>query len=374
MTVHLRKRKQRKNGKISLYLEIYKGKIILPNGKPKFIREYRFLNIYLVDNPKTEIDKKANKEKLQIANAIKSKTEVEINKGNSGILLNNKCKNTNFCEYFYGFVEQKQGTSSYIALKGVYKDFIKFAGENITFEELTEGFCTRFLDYLHNKKSQLHKNLSASSIQSYWRVLGGVIRQAIREKIITDNPLLQIKIKKPSKPKIIYLTFDELKLLVDADCKKSELKRAFIFSCLTGLRWSDVYKLKWGEILQNQDKYSIEYRQKKTSELNYLPLSEQALLHLGERGKDADLVFNLQKYDHRITTYLQDWCRNAGINKKVKYHSSRHTFAVLLLSYGTPIFTLQKLMGHTNISSTMVYADIVDSEKEKAMNVIPSIL
>jgi len=58
MTVHLRKRKQRKNGKISLYLEIYKGKIILPNGKPKFIREYRFLNIYLVDNPKTEIDKK----------------------------------------------------------------------------------------------------------------------------------------------------------------------------------------------------------------------------------------------------------------------------------------------------------------------------
>jgi site-specific recombinase XerD len=71
---------------------------------------------------------------------------------------------------------------------------------------------------------------------------------------------------------------------------------------------------------------------------------------------------------------LQLWCAAAGIEKKITFHSSRHTFAVLQLSLGTPIYTVQKLLGHSNIAATQVYANIIDSEKEKAMNIIPNIL
>ena len=373
MTIHLRKRKQRKNGKISLFLEIYKGTITNPDGKVKFLRDYKYLNLYLVDNPKTEADKQANKKILQLANAIKSKTEVELHTNRNG-LQSNTYKNTNFSEYFYNFVEKKQNSSTYINYKGLYNVFTKFAGDNISFEELSENFCNRFLNYLQTKQSLRHHNLLGSTVKSYWFMFGSVIRYAIKEKIITENPLSLIKSFKTSKAKIVYLTLSELKSLVLADCRHSEIKRAFLFSCLTGLRWSDIFKLKWSEIIVNGGKYSIEYRQKKTSELNYLPLSEQSLIYLGERKDGNDLVFNLNKYNNHLTKYLHNWCKNAGVNKKITYHSSRHTFAVLQLSYGTPIFTLQKLMGHSTISSTMVYADIVDSEKEKAMNVIPNIV
>jgi len=73
MTINLRKRKQTKNGKISLYLEIYKGKTTTADGKPKYIREYQFLNLFLIDNPKTEADKQQNKKILQLAKNIKNR-------------------------------------------------------------------------------------------------------------------------------------------------------------------------------------------------------------------------------------------------------------------------------------------------------------
>ena len=194
------------------------------------------------------------------------------------------------------------------------------------------------------------------------------------DKIISENPLQKIKSLKAKKPKVIYLTLDEVKLLSATDCKDTELKRAFIFSCLTGLRWSDVYKLKWDEIKERDGKIYIEYTQKKTDDDNYLLVPEQVVNLLGERGLKNEKVFNLPDYNANITKKLQKWCESAGVDKKITYHSSRHTFAVLQLSYGTPIFTVQKLLGHSSIQSTMVYADIVDSEKENAMNRIPSIL
>jgi integrase len=191
--------------------------------------------------------------------------------------------------------------------------------------------------------------------------------------LLDKNPCLLIKSPKTIEPKKEFLTLEELKLLVQTDCRFPLFKRAFIFSCLTGLRWSDVYKLQWSEIQENQGKCSITFRQKKTKELNYLPLSEQAIIYLGERGSDTDKVFNLPVYSARLSKELQAWCRVAGVNKKITFHSSRHTFAVLQLSLGTPIFTVQKLLGHTDISSTMRYANIVDAAKEKAMNIIGDI-
>ena len=158
------------------------------------------------------------------------------------------------------------------------------------------------------------------------------------------------------------------------NCKYPVLKRAFLFSCLTGLRWSDVYKLKWSEIEQDSNgRYSIVFKQKKTEDYNYLPLSEQALNHIGARKHSNANVFTLPYYSSSITKNLQAWCECAGIEKQITYHCSRHGFAVMQLSLGTELFTLQKLLGHINTASTMVYADIVDTEKERAMDIVPDI-
>jgi len=114
--------------------------------------------------------------------------------------------------------------------------------------------------------------MSNTYVNLNFSFFGYVVRQALADKIIRENPLLRIKKPKVKSVEKVFLTFEELKLLVKTDCKFPILKRAFIFSCLTGLRWSDVYNLQWSEIQENQGKYSIIYRQKKTKELNYLPL------------------------------------------------------------------------------------------------------
>ena len=373
MTINLRKRKQTKNGKISLYLEIYKGKTTNADGKSRYIREYEYLNMFLVDNPRTEADKQHNKEVLQLAKNIKNKRELELQSGVHGFKMP-KSKNTNFYQYYHRIAEKRRNTPSYQTWRIILNTFKDFAGENITFSEITSIFCEKYLDYLQNKVSLKGTKLKNSYINKHLNYLFIVVRQAINDKIISENPLQNIKLLKIKEPEIIYLTLPELKQLVKTDFKYPVLKRAFIFACLTGLRWSDVYKLQWSEIKESDGKYLLAYRQKKTQEQNYLPLPEQALNYLGERGFDTEKVFNLTNYDNSITVKLQAWCELAGVKKKITFHSSRHTFAVLQLSFGTPIFTVQKLLGHTSISSTMKYANIVDAAKVDAMNVIPNIL
>ena len=107
MTINLRKRKQTKNGKISLYLEIYKGKTTNADGKSRYIREYEYLNMFLVDNPRTEADKQHNKEVLQLAKNIKSEKELELHTNRYGFQTNPDYKDSNFYEYFCNHIQTK---------------------------------------------------------------------------------------------------------------------------------------------------------------------------------------------------------------------------------------------------------------------------
>jgi len=154
MTINLRKRKQTKNGKISLYLEIYKGKTTTASGKIKYLREYQFLNLFLVDNPKTEADKQQNKKILQLAKNIKSEKELELHCGRYGFQSNTDYKDNNFYEYYYHIVEKKLNTSGYKLWAVARKTFMEFATEHITFTEITEKFCFDFMEYLQNKKTK----------------------------------------------------------------------------------------------------------------------------------------------------------------------------------------------------------------------------
>jgi len=175
-----------------------------------------------------------------------------------GFQTNPDYKDSNF--YFFSNRVEKKGMSIYSSYKQAHKSFKDFAEVDITFAEITEGFCEKFLQYLKTKITPKGTVLSKSTFNHYFHFFSATIFQAMKEKIITENPLLLMERLKVEEPEIVFLTLDELKQLVKIEIKYTELRRAFIFSCLTGLRWSDVYKLKWSEIQENQGKFSIIYR------------------------------------------------------------------------------------------------------------------
>lgn len=374
MKVHLRKRKQTKDGSISLFLEIYKGTTTTPEGKTKVLRDYEYLNLYLIDKARNPIDKQHNKETLQLAESIKAKREIEIKNGQYGFSSGFKAS-TNFVEYFREQAEKRlQSKGNYGNWDSTLKHLIRFAGEKVTFREIDTGFCERFKEYLTSEaKTSSGKNLSSSSVSSYFSKFRACLKKAVKEKVILSNPCDEVSTPRVVENKREYLTMDELKAVAKAECRYEVLKRAFLFSCLTGLRWSDIQKLQWSEVQQSNDGWRIVFHQKKTKGLQYLDISDQARSYLGEPGKANERVFTGLKYSSYMNVALQQWMLRAGITKSITFHCARHTFAVLQLSLGTEIYTLSKLLGHSELRTTQIYAKIIDEKKREAVNKIPDI-
>jgi integrase len=149
----------------------------------------------------------------------------------------------------------------------------------------------------------------------------------------------------------------------------AELKRAALFSSLTGLRWSDVEKLVWSEVQHSEiNGHFIRFTQKKTKGTETLPISEQAYQILGERGESGEKIFKGLKYSAWINLKLAQWVMKAGITKHITFHCFRHTFATLQLTMGTDIYTVSKMLGHRELRTTQIYAQIVDRKKVEAAN------
>jgi integrase len=374
MKVHLRKRKQSKDGSISLFLEVYKGTTTSSEGKVKNLRDYEYLNLYLIDNAKTPLDKQHNKDTLQLAESIKSKRELEIKNGLYGF-TNDFKQSANFIDYFKDQTEKRLlSDGNYGNWDSTLKHLIKFAGNKVSFREIDQTFCENFRDYLKNTaKKQNKQPLSSSSVSSYFNKFRACLKEAVKKKIILSNPATDV-----TNPKVIenirqHLTFDELKAIVKADCRYEILKRAFIFSCLTGLRWSDINNLKWSEVQKTNEGWRIIFHQQKTKGLQYLDLPDQAIGYLGQSGSPDEKVFTGLKYSSYMNVELSKWMMRAGITKDITFHCGRHTFAVLQLTLGTEIFTLSKLLGHSELKTTQIYAKIIDEKKREAVNKIPDI-
>ena len=128
MKVHLRQRKQTKDGSISLFLEIYKGTSTTPDGKVKNLRDYEYLKLYLIENPKTALEKQKNKDTLLLAENIKIKREHEIQTGQYG-LSNQFKQKTNFIEYFKSQQDKRiESRGNFGNWDSTLKHLIKFAG------------------------------------------------------------------------------------------------------------------------------------------------------------------------------------------------------------------------------------------------------
>ena len=374
MKVHLRKREQKRGKRISLYLEYYKGTQKSDEGKALVIREYESLGIFLHIKPSTPLQKQENKQNLELAKNIKSKRELEIKNNEFGFLTNTK-SNSDFLQYFNKLTEDRLSSiGNYGNWDSTLKHLTQYTKGRVLFKEIDENFCEGFKDYLTNKvKKNNGESLSSSSVSSYFNKFRASLKQAVKDKIILYNSSVDVKIPKVKEKEREYLTIEEVRQIEKAECRYEVLKRAFLFSCLTGLRWSDINKLKWKEVHIDSEGNRIHYYQKKTENLEYLDINEQALLYLGEKGNDEERPFEGLKYSSYFNVALAQWMLKAGITKHITFHCARHTHATLLLTNGVDLFTVCKLLGHKEIKTTQVYARIIDEKKKEAVNKIPSI-
>jgi integrase len=164
---------------------------------------------------------------------------------------------------------------------------------------------------------------------------------------------------------------EELQNLANTPCTMPLLKKAALFSALTGLRFSDIQKMVWSEVRHSKSEgYFLQFRQQKTKGAEVLPISEQAYALLGEKGLADSKVFEGLLYSAYVNVHLKKWVLKAGITKDITFHSFRHTFATLQLSLGTDLYTVSKMLGHREIETTQIYAKIMDKTKREAANKI----
>lgn len=370
--VKLRK-KPIKGNRQSLYLDFYPA---IVNTKGQLTRR-EFLGYYLIDNPKTPLDKQHNKETLQIAEQIRQIKENQINKpeiysGEELEKLKQKEKaDKNFFDYFMGLVNQRQN-SNHDNWVSASLYFEKFAGSKIRFSDLTEKFCNEFKEYLLSTNSfKSDKSpLAQNSAVSYFNKFKAVLKQAYKDGFLQFDLNSKIKPIKQAETQRNYLTIDELNKLVATECNNPLMKKAALFSALTGLRFSDIQKLKWSELQYSPEHgHSIHFTQQKTKGVEVLPISGQAFDLLGEPGI-GERVFEGLEYSAYENKHLYRWIAAAGIKKDITFHCFRHTYATLQLSMGTDIYTVSKLLGHRELKTTQIYAKVVDQMKRDAADKI----
>jgi integrase len=369
------KKKKLQNGLYSLYIEYYKGSTVDNDGKRKHTRNFEYLKRYLHQNPRTTEEKKENKEAELYSKQVLSIRLAAYYQGKFDIKNTAKSKRT-FLDYFVEKKEEKKDSpKNYGNWTATLVHLKKCISQNFLFEEVDENFVKRVRNYFDKEaKTKSNTSLSLNSKYSYFNKFKACLRSAFDDGYLSINYASKIKSFEQAESQREYLTLEELQRLESTECKYDVLKSAFLFSCLSGLRWSDINTMIWSEVRDEaDDTFKINFRQKKTDGVEYLYISSQARNILGEREFPAERVFKGLKYSAVYNNEIVRWCNRAGISKHITFHSARHTNAVLLLTHGADIYTVSKLLGHREIRTTGIYAKIVDSKKKEAANLIPEI-
>ena len=267
--------------------------------------------------------------------------------------------NKEFCE----MVEKKlRAKSTYNKYLTVYKHLENFVWEkkkrtDMAYKELTKDFIDDFDSYLRNEKG-----LSANTLWIYTMPVFSLTDKAWRRGIIRTDPFSEYKLEMEETDRG-YLTEEELKTIANTvftDKQTNLVRDMFLFGCFTGLSYIDVKTLTYDKI-QRMDFDGEEWiitRRTKTKVSSNVPLMEIAK-ELIERYKgfaDGDFIFPMPS-NGTCNDHLKKIAAACRINKEVTYHVSRHTFASdICLLNGVPIETISRMLGHTDIKTTQIYA------------------
>ena len=364
--------KELKNGNKSLFLDIY------VNG----VRKYEFLKLYLKPETNRE-NKKENQNTLSLANAIKAKRIVEIQNNRYGFSNSNMNADADILEYMVRRAEKvqkptvsKNRGSISTAKRSAYLLRLYARKQKIPFNQVDKNFVIGYVAFLKNRISKYGRPLAENTIISLFASFVAALNSAVKDGIIDFNPANKLRSsEKPETPKPSrgYLTIDEVRKLYGTPCKRPYVKQIFLFGCMCGLRYSDIIALKWGDLhFESDGKVSIKIKQIKTGIELDVPLSKEAINLLPKERNNDDYVFGKQLEAKYVRKYLRAWAKEAGITKDVKFHTSRHTYATMLLTLGADLFTVSKLLGHVNIKTTQIYVEVINQKKQEAVDLIPS--
>lgn len=212
--------------------------------------------------------------------------------------------------------------------------------------------------------------VSQNTASTYFSIVKAGLKQAFVDEFLTIDISEKVKNIPTKESRRESLTMEEVNKLVETPCEDDVLKRASIFSILTGMRHSDIMRLKWSELVYVDGSWRIHFTQKKTSGVEYMPIPEQAYELCGERRLPNNLVFEGLTPPSWINRPLKKWIEAAGITKHITFHCFRHTYACLQISNGIDLYTVSKMLGHTNVKTTQIYAKVVDEKKLEAANAI----
>lgn len=278
----------------------------------------------------------------------------------------------NVLEYIEKLTNEREATASdsiVVNWRRLYTLLSMFAkSDYVQFSEINMKYIEAFRSFLikapqgGSKKGTISRNTAST----YFSIFKAALKQAFVDGYLTCDIASKAKNITFQDARREYLSLEELNMLAKTPCDDI-LKRAALFSALTGMRHSDIQKLKWSEIEEYNGGYRLNFTQQKTKGVEYMPISLQAYKLCGERKNDGELlVFAGLPDPSWISRPLARWIEAAGITKHITFHCFRHTYATLQLANGTDIYTVSKMLGHTNVRTTQIYAKVIDEKKEKA--------
>jgi integrase len=368
MAVNLRE-KELVNGNVSLYLDIVQG------GK----RWSEFLNIHV--NRKKPTPEDTAKRKLALEIKVRREQELIVK---NHCLVDKIRRQSDFVDYMEGYFKERAHNAQRLGTLKQLRQFV--ANKPLPISHVTTEWMKAF------EKSML-KTLKSNTVLTYLKNLNGALNELVRKRIIPSNPWHDVPLHdrlKVKEPMRTSWTIEQLQHLANTPCQIDEqFKQAFFFACSTGLRWSDVNKLQWTNIIRRKSgtktKWFLYFEQQKTESVEYFPLSDQAIEIVKQReaaSNHAIYVFPHAKetdsrnkvVQRRVDYSLKSWAKAAGLeHTKMRFHTGRHSFATNLLESGTDIFVVSKLLGHKNVKTTQVYTQVRDKLKEEAVRSLPKI-
>ena len=356
-------RKSLRNGRLSLYLDY------CFNGK----RQKQYLGIIL-DSPTDKHTRATNRAKLQLAQVLRSQKEIEYLKERYPFrttempftlpqTTGNRIDFFSFAEEYLAQYHQKDIR----LVRGVFTQLRKFHTGVLLLNDITPRFCHSFLDYLH-------RNLNGNSPVNYFKKFKMCLNACVESGLILQNPANGIRLPQYNDVTKEILSEKELTQLALTPCRNSEVKRAFLFSCMSGLRWCDVKLLCYRNIDFTQKRLTL--IQKKVAghsshSVLHLNLNASALYLLKvQSGSGEERVFHLPSHSYCLRM-LNEWTRKADIRKHISFHCARHTFITNLMANGANIKTAASLAGHSSTRHTEKYIHIIDTQKQQAVDNLP---
>lgn len=288
----------------------------------------------------------------------------------------NERSRCDFIKYFEELKEKRHKNSSKSIQVNWSRELalLKLYTENkpMYFGDIDLNLIEDYKDYLINAPQGGSKGgiISRNTASTYFSIFKAALHQAFIDGFLTIDLAAKSKNIYYEESQREYLTLEELNKLASTPCDSPILKRAALFSALTGLRHSDIKQLKWKDLVKDQEHYRILFTQQKTKGVEYMPISDQAYQLCGERGDSDRLIFEGLQDPSWISRPVARWVEAAGITKHITFHCFRHTYATLQLTSGTDIYTVSKMLGHKKVTTTQIYAKIVDEKKEAAANAI----